>query len=628
MASISVSDIQGTSCSVQLISLDETYGGGTRTCKWYFKKDEWPNASTGDYDIYLEKTISGAPQQSDVWTVTGLTAESTYYCYCLIYNGTSLLATLRTEFTTGSVSSTTAIISFPDITDTSCKVQLADLDTSYGGGTRVCRWYFKAEARPTASDYDTEMTTYIYGAPDASDIWELTDLTPGTTYYCLCYIFNNTSLLLATLTASFTTDAASTTLAIHTFRAQQGLNAERGDKQIYMIWGVNDAAIGGTYTIYINGSQKVTGTVTSADSSLFYTVDDFGTYIVGLVVRKDGKSVGKTVSVEMEDVLDSDLTPSLNYVRHGYRKIIFHWYGTTYSDFYTLRLSDGTESITVENVTDGDNEYTFTNLNFSTVYDFYVTAHHRYSDGSTKSGVETLVTPAIVPSAPPVINVSQTDGYVTVSYGLLTPSYVDEFGFMLYEGNSQIEKKEITNPDKNDTNPTGSIAFTTKLSKGTYSVLAYTRYKTYRCYTENGNQSVERVITVGAAPPLWSWEASNGNASAAQTNAAYSAVNANGFVNNFSYMVWNDMVDKVKAVLDVIGENWDGMYATYDNTKILADDRTLTAAKFNSLRRNVGNHVSTGIGEKSTSDTVYGHYFTTITDCLNSWIQTITTNEE
>lgn len=624
MASISVSDIQGTSCSVQLISLDETYGGGTRTCKWYFRKDEWPNISAGDYDTYFEGNIVGSPPQSDIWKVTGLTAETAYYCCCLIYNGTSLLATLRTEFTTGSVSSTTAIISFPDITDTSCKVQLVDLDTSYGGGTRACKWYFKAEARPTASDYDTEMTTYIYGAPDVSDIWELTGLTPGTTYYCLCYIFNNTSLLLATLTASFTTDAASTALTIHAFRANQ-FNLVRGNKQIYIIWGVNNAAIGGTYAIYINGSQKVTETVTSVESSLLYTVDDFGTYVVGFVVRKDGKSASKTVTVEMEDVLDSDLTPSYDGSSRGYRKITFRWNGTSYTDYYTLRLFDGEQSTIINNVR--ATEYTFTNLNFSTSYDFYVTGHYEYADGGIKNGTETYLTERISLPSPPTVSLSQAGGIVTVAYGVLHPSKVDKFEFYLLD-NGANEKVEIENTDVNNVNPSGTFSFTTQLEPGVYRVTARTYYQGGACNTEAGRGYVESTISVGAVPPLWSWEASNGNASAAQTNAAYSAVSANGFVNDFSYMVWNDMVDKVKAVLDVIGENWDGMYATYDNTKILADDRTLTAVKFNSLRRNVGNHVSTGIGEKSTSDAVYGHYFTTITDCLNSWIQTITTNEE
>jgi hypothetical protein len=118
----------------------------------------------------------------------------------------------------------------------------------------------------------------------------------------------------------------------------------------------------------------------------------------------------------------------------------------------------------------------------------------------------------------------------------------------------------------------------------------------------------------------WDWDSSNGNATASQTKSAYKAITNNGNVSDFSYLVWNDMVDKVKEVLDANGDSWNEKYATYANTRMSSSSKTLTAAKFNSLRYNVGLHVSTGISEVSKGDIVYGWYFTTIMNCINKYI--------
>lgn len=121
----------------------------------------------------------------------------------------------------------------------------------------------------------------------------------------------------------------------------------------------------------------------------------------------------------------------------------------------------------------------------------------------------------------------------------------------------------------------------------------------------------------------WSWSASNGSASASQTSAAYSAVVNKTAVTNFSYLVWNDLVDKVKKILDATGDSWDSSYATYANTKMTSSDKTLTATKFNSLRYNIGSHYSTGIYDVAPNDDVLGSYFITLASCINSWIDTL-----
>ena len=118
----------------------------------------------------------------------------------------------------------------------------------------------------------------------------------------------------------------------------------------------------------------------------------------------------------------------------------------------------------------------------------------------------------------------------------------------------------------------------------------------------------------------WSWNSSNGSASASETQRAYNALFDNGKLSDFSYKVWNDLCDKVYEVIEAAGVNWHTNYGSFSSTKMSASNRELTAAKFNALRYNIGSRVSTGIQEVNKGDIVYGWYFTTLARCLNEWI--------
>ena len=139
------------------------------------------------------------------------------------------------------------------------------------------------------------------------------------------------------------------------------------------------------------------------------------------------------------------------------------------------------------------------------------------------------------------------------------------------------------------------------------------------------NYAAELIYTYTVTPVIdkFYWNQSNGSASAQATQTAYSAVVSNDDVDDFSYLVWNDIVDKVKEVLDESGFYWDTTYAAYENTKMSAVDKTLTAARFNSARYNIGIHHVTGIEEKHSGYTVYGSDFLTLVAKLNEWIDTL-----
>lgn len=138
---------------------------------------------------------------------------------------------------------------------------------------------------------------------------------------------------------------------------------------------------------------------------------------------------------------------------------------------------------------------------------------------------------------------------------------------------------------------------------------------------EDASYTVHIIPPYKEKPLKWGWQQSNGTASAQQTQNAYSAILGNGYTTSFSYLVWNDMVEKVKEILDYMDEAWETYgSADYSSTKMTASDKMLTATRFNSLRFNIGSHKSTGITDKVRGNDVIGSYFTTLTNCINAWI--------
>ncbi len=84
----------------------------------------------------------------------------------------------------------------------------------------------------------------------------------------------------------------------------------------------------------------------------------------------------------------------------------------------------------------------------------------------------------------------------------------------------------------------------------------------------------------------WSWTASNGTATAAQTVAAYNALTGKDLTSKFSYRVWNDLVSKVYEVNRALSRSWKSDYATYSATRASRVYDELTEERFNSVRFN------------------------------------------
>lgn len=181
--------------------------------------------------------------------------------------------------------------------------------------------------------------------------------------------------------------------------------------------------------------------------------------------------------------------------------------------------------------------------------------------------------------------------------------------------------------------------YSTATSK-TYSGLApgttYIVYMSYsRSTTGEGNYDSDSITTdeVSGVTP-WSWNASNGTASAVQTRTAYNAVSNYGPISDFSYLVWNDMVAKVAEMRNRANQKpvWNTKYLTQASTSMSNTEsgRTMTAARYNSLRYNIGlyygfNEVPSGelidldsvTKEKVPGDPVIGSDFIDLMTCLN-----------
>ena len=123
----------------------------------------------------------------------------------------------------------------------------------------------------------------------------------------------------------------------------------------------------------------------------------------------------------------------------------------------------------------------------------------------------------------------------------------------------------------------------------------------------------------------WSWSQSNGNASAAQTQKAYSAITSKGSTGDFSYLVWNDLVDKVNELVVASSGGWNSDYANLSATKMNSSIKEMTATRFNSLRHNMAKYrtFSSWIPIVSRGDTVYGSYFVNIVNEINSWVNSL-----
>lgn len=97
-------------------------------------------------------------------------------------------------------------------------------------------------------------------------------------------------------------------------------------------------------------------------------------------------------------------------------------------------------------------------------------------------------------------------------------------------------------------------------------------------------------------------------------------------VSDVSYTEWNSLINKIDELLDTghygkwLTDSSQGATLSMSASKMSSSDKTLTAARFNSVRYNIGAHRGTGVSRVYSGDIVYASYFDGLETGINNWI--------
>lgn len=172
--------------------------------------------------------------------------------------------------------------------------------------------------------------------------------------------------------------------------------------------------------------------------------------------------------------------------------------------------------------------------------------------------------------------------------------------------------------------PTTYSASKTKTFSGLDASTTYRIYLSWSTSTTGvGNYDWNYFTTTNLSLEPWSWTSNNGDAGDTLTVGAYVAITDGGATSNFNYLVWNDLVNKVMDAKTAAEYSWNAKYLSFSNTLMSDSDKTMTAARFNSVRYNIGIHQSTGLDEVVSGDPCLGSYFAALTTALNKWINSL-----
>lgn len=176
---------------------------------------------------------------------------------------------------------------------------------------------------------------------------------------------------------------------------------------------------------------------------------------------------------------------------------------------------------------------------------------------------------------------------------------------------SDISKIQILNSDQTVlgtySNPTSYPIDFTFYNMGTEKRKIYARIYRDDEYRTSGDVYLEAFIPL-ITP--WTWDDSNGDASQAETINAYNAIDLKLNTAEFSYLVWNDLVEKVREAYRLKNGGENTVYEQYLNAALISSadtlyEKKLLATKFNNVRAVIGGVLSTF---NANDNSVYDHY--------------------
>lgn len=208
--------------------------------------------------------------------------------------------------------------------------------------------------------------------------------------------------------------------------------------------------------------------------------------------------------------------------------------------------------------------------------------------------------------------------YASYEWGGLSEETLHAYSVELYRGETLVSGGYRGHDEITDfTRIFGSF---TNLYEGTkYTIYVY-------IYDSDGNIYDYSFVhfTTKISVSKWSWNASNGSASVAKTYQFYRVLIGDASPDDgFSYLVWNDLVDKVSELLTATGRSWYS-YQGYGKNRCKASiGETFSASKLNEVRYQIRDFVTGAMYDRVSGEEILGSYISNIASYINLAIDSI-----
>ena len=261
---------------------------------------------------------------------------------------------------------------------------------------------------------------------------------------------------------------------------------------------------------------------------------------------------------------------------------------TSYDLYYTWY--SGQYSNTITGIT--STSYTLTGLLHGTTYTFQVRGRNSYGVSAYTTANEATTMPKI----PTVSQGTVSSNSITVNISDMEGNYTGVRVYLYNNLGTQI--------NYDDTFTTAT--FTGLTADTTYyaDARSYLNISGTTIWSNYSNRITIR--TTSNRPTNWSW-----------TITELNAFNNHGLTTTLTYTRWNAFIDKVQEFINYYNTKYGTGVPSVTQYKMTSSNKILTATAFNNIRFSIGSMNPTGISNISTGDTVYGSYFTTLSNKLN-----------
>lgn len=334
---------------------------------------------------------------------------------------------------------------------------------------------------------------------------------------------------------------------------------------------------GTTYTIYVWGSWS--GTIEYIGQATFTTAIP-------------------TPNVPSAPLIDTSRDVDGRFEYNGTAGLALKWGAVSDATSYRVKFRrgyDGYETV----ATVSTNTPRIYNLNFGTTYFISVSAGNNYgwSDYSSENQGTTA------PQTPVIYASNKTNTSVRINLSSMSGDWTRVEIYRYNSSGTLLGTATITK--------TGNQYVDYSLTSGTYKFRARAFLVIGSTTIKSVYESNEIELTFSPRPQNWEW-----------TSTELNAFNNKGAVSTLIYTRWNNFIDKIIEFRNYKGLSTNvivnGTSYSISMAKMTANDKVLTALRFNIARQAIGEMYATGISTKYPGDPVYGWYFITMANSLNN----------